>query len=65
MVDGLCELDMIAEERPLTEDERLRKEDISKELERSVLPEEVSWRQNSRALWLREEINILNFFIAW
>jgi hypothetical protein len=28
MVDGLCELDMIAEDRPLTEDERLRKEDM-------------------------------------
>jgi hypothetical protein len=31
MVNGLCELDMIAEERSLTEDEWLRKEDISRE----------------------------------
>jgi len=53
MMDGLCELDMIAKERPLNEDERLRKEDISRELERSFL-EEASWRQKSRALWLRE-----------
>jgi hypothetical protein len=32
LVDGLCELDMIAKERHLNEDEGLRKEDISREL---------------------------------
>jgi hypothetical protein len=63
--DGLCELDMIAEERPLIEDERLRKEDISKEIERIVLLKEVRWRQKSRALWLREGDKILNFLIVW
>jgi hypothetical protein len=39
MVDGLCELNMTAKERPLTKDERSRKEDISRELERNILLE--------------------------
>lgn len=57
MVEGFCELDMIAEERSLTEDERLKNEDISRELERSIILEEVSWRQKSMVLWLREGDN--------
>jgi hypothetical protein len=43
MVDGICELDMIAEGRSLNKNERL-KEDNSRELERIILFEEVSWR---------------------
>jgi hypothetical protein len=34
----------------------LRKEDISKELERFIFLE-VNWRQKSKALWLREDKN--------
>jgi hypothetical protein len=34
MVEGICEMDLIVEERPFTEVERLRKEDISRDLER-------------------------------
>jgi hypothetical protein len=44
MVDGLCELDLIAGERLLTGDEKLKKEDYSKKLEKSIFLEEVSWR---------------------
>jgi hypothetical protein len=44
MVDGLCELDLIAGERLLTGDEKLKKEDYSKKLEKSIILEEVSWR---------------------
>jgi hypothetical protein len=42
--------------------ERLKKEDISRELEKSIILEEVSWRLKSRALWLREEDNNTKFF---
>jgi hypothetical protein len=41
-LDGICELDIIAEGRPLTEDEKSRKEDISNKLERILLLQEVS-----------------------
>jgi hypothetical protein len=38
----LCELDLIAEERPLSEDEKLKTEDSSRNLERHVLLEEMN-----------------------
>jgi hypothetical protein len=53
-LEGIHELDIIAKGRPLTEDERLRKDEINRELERFILLDEVCWRQKSRALWLRE-----------
>jgi hypothetical protein len=53
LLDGIRELDIIAKGRPLAEDERLRKEDISSELERILLLEEVSRKQKSRTLWFR------------
>jgi hypothetical protein len=38
----------------LIEEERVKKEDFSRELERLLLFEEMSWQQKSKALWLRE-----------
>lgn len=38
----------------LKEDEKVLKIDMSRELEKTLLFEEMSWRHKSRALWLRE-----------
>lgn len=62
MNDLVKDLDIIAEGRPLTETERLSKEDISEGLERISLFEEFIWCQKSRALWLERVIGMLNLF---
>ena len=38
----------------LSVDEKRNKERIRLEIERIALSEEISWRQKSRVLWLRE-----------
>jgi hypothetical protein len=48
LLDGIHDLDIVAEEKPLSDDERLRKEGISWDLERFILLEEKSWRHKSR-----------------
>jgi hypothetical protein len=62
MLNGIRELDMIAAGRPLTEDERLRKEDFYRELERIILLQEVSWRQKSKAFLSSEGDKNTKFF---
>lgn len=50
----LHELDAIAKDRVLSDEENARKVEITSELEMTTLSEEMSWRQKSRAVWLRE-----------
>jgi hypothetical protein len=54
LLEGIQELELIEECRCLEEDEKVRKVDMSRELEKTLLFEEMSWRQKSRALWLKE-----------
>jgi hypothetical protein len=52
--EELGELDRIVESRELTEVEINKRDECSPNLERTLFQEEVSWRQKSRALWLKE-----------
>jgi len=54
LLEGICELDSVDEGRGLEEEEKVRKIDMSRELEKTLLFEEIIWRQKSRALWLKE-----------
>ncbi|XP_041015022.1 uncharacterized protein LOC121257839 [Juglans microcarpa x Juglans regia] len=49
----ILDIERIQEARPLNQDEVERKTLLGEELERIILLEEISWRQKSRALWLR------------
>lgn len=61
-MEELIVLDGWEEERGLCDEEKRRKEIVSGELERATLLEEMSWRQKSRALWLREGDECTKFF---
>jgi hypothetical protein len=58
-------IDVIEEERALCHKEKLRKAKAISDLERTTLLEEVSWRQNSSALWLREDDKCTKFSTEW
>uniref|UniRef100_A0A2N9GCH1 Reverse transcriptase domain-containing protein n=1 Tax=Fagus sylvatica TaxID=28930 RepID=A0A2N9GCH1_FAGSY len=47
----LDQLDVIAEDRPLSVEENLIRERLRADIDRNALLEEISWRQKSRALW--------------
>jgi hypothetical protein len=58
----LRELDGIEEVRALDSEELAKKWQVSRELEDVLLMEEISWRQKSRILWLKEGDKCSKFF---
>jgi len=54
LVVDLRAFDALEKGRALGGEEPLKKAEVIKELERCILMEEVSWRQKSRVLWLKE-----------
>jgi hypothetical protein len=50
------------EERGLSEEERVRKSILCRDLEKALLQEEISWRQKSRIKWLKEGDKCTFFF---
>jgi hypothetical protein len=54
LLEGIQELDAMAETRGLDQEDKMEKADLLKELENTLLCEEIHWRQKSRALWLKE-----------
>jgi len=62
LLEELHVLDVLEEERALGVEEKMKKVEIVSELEISTLMEEVSWRQKSWVLWLREGDKCMKFF---
>uniref|UniRef100_A0A2N9G6G4 Endonuclease/exonuclease/phosphatase domain-containing protein n=1 Tax=Fagus sylvatica TaxID=28930 RepID=A0A2N9G6G4_FAGSY len=54
LLAGLRELDGVADLRPLSNEEKGKRELLTTNLEKVILMDEICWRQKSRALWLKE-----------
>ena len=62
LVDSIKVLEEVEESRALSGAERSLKEKAVEELEKTLLLEEISWRQKSHSLWLREGDKNTRFF---
>lgn len=62
LLNELAELDLIQDNRSLTEDEMMIRATVVVELEELAKNEEARWRQKSRVLWLKQGDNNTKFF---
>ncbi|WMV38581.1 hypothetical protein MTR67_031966 [Solanum verrucosum] len=62
LLNELAEIDLIQNDRMLTEDEMIIRATILVELEELAKNEESRWRQKSRVLWLKQGDNNTKFF---